>query len=167
MCTLNLGDITTRLHADQDRMNQPASIPLVTPGIPWTWVTLLAAKYWSQVALRKGESQNIRHSWVVTVPLAVSMVLAHTSKVFHTKVRFPKTQTLHRGKAQTACQGTGCVFGSTQLVLTYLVKIHNMKLWNVTLSPMVQLDSIQFSWIDLVTYSTTALQIWTEKSKLI
>lgn len=75
-------------------MNQPAKIPLVTPGMPGISVTLLATKYLSQVALRKGESQNICHSWVVTVPLAVSMVLAQTSKDFHTKVRFPKTHTL-------------------------------------------------------------------------
>ena len=75
-------------------MNQPAKIPLVTPGMPWISVTLLAAKYLSQVALRSAESQNMRHSWVVTVPLAVSTVLAQTSNVFHTKVRLPKMHTL-------------------------------------------------------------------------
>lgn len=68
--------------------------------MPWISVTLLAAKYLSQVALRKGESQNMRHSWVVAVPFAVSMVLAHTSNVFHTKVRLPKIQTLETRKAQ-------------------------------------------------------------------
>lgn len=109
--------------------NQPARIPLVTPGMPWTWLTLLAVKYLSQVALRKGESQNMRHSWVVTVPLAVSMVLAHTSKVFHTNVRFPKTHTLWRRKAQNVCQSIDVVagvcvsFGSKQFLLTSLVKI--------------------------------------------
>lgn len=75
-------------------------MPLVTPGMPWATVTLFSVKYLSQVALRKGESQNMRHSWVVTVPLADSMVLAHTSKVFHTKVRFPKRHTLERRKEQ-------------------------------------------------------------------
>lgn len=82
-------------------MNRPARIPLVTPGMPWTSVTLLAVKYLSQVALRKGESQNMRHSWVVTVPLAVSTVLAQTSNVFHTKVRFPRMHALKKGKAKT------------------------------------------------------------------
>lgn len=86
--------------ADPNWMNQPARIPLVIPGMPWIRVTLLAVKNLSQVALRKGESQNMRHSWVVTVPLADSMVLAHTSKVFHTKVRLPKIHTLERRKAQ-------------------------------------------------------------------
>lgn len=75
-------------------MHQPLRTPLVIPGIPWICVTLLAVKYLSQVALRKGESQNMRHSWVVTVPLAVSKVLAQISKFFHTKVRFPKIHTL-------------------------------------------------------------------------
>lgn len=84
-------------------MNQPAKIPLVTPGMPWISVTLLAAKYLSQVALRSVESQNMRHSWVVTVPLAVSTVLAHTSNVFHTKVRLPNMHTLEITKS-TKCQ---------------------------------------------------------------
>lgn len=87
-------------------MNQPARIPLVTPGMPWIWDTLLAVKYLSHVALRKGESQNMRHSWVVTiVPLAVSVVLAHTSNDFHTKVRLPKRHTLQGREAQNVCQG--------------------------------------------------------------
>lgn len=66
--------------------------------MPWISVTLLSMKYLSQVALRKGESQNMRHSWVVTVPLADSMVLAHTSNVFHTSVRLPRMHTLRRGR---------------------------------------------------------------------
>lgn len=82
----------------QTEMNRPARIPLVTPGMPWISVTLLAAKYLSQVALRRGESQNMRHSWVVTVPLAVSVVLAHTSNAFHTKVRLPKMHALDKKK---------------------------------------------------------------------
>lgn len=65
--------------------------------MPWISVTLLSMKYLSQVALRRGESQNMRHSWVVTVPLADSMVLAHTSNVFHTSVRLPRMHTLRSG----------------------------------------------------------------------
>lgn len=38
---------------------------------------------------------------MVTVPLAASMVLAHTSKPFHTKVRFPKRHTLQRENRKT------------------------------------------------------------------
>lgn len=68
--------------------------------MPCIWVTLLDVKYLSQVALRNGESQNMRHSWVVTVPLAVSTVLEHTSKVFQIKVRLPSRHTLRGGKAQ-------------------------------------------------------------------
>lgn len=81
-------------------MNRPARIPLVTPGMPWISVTLLSIKYLSQVALRRDESQNMRQSCVVTVPLAVSMVLAQTSKDFQTRVRFPRIQTLETPKEE-------------------------------------------------------------------
>lgn len=73
--------------------------------MPWIWDTLLAVKYLSQVALRWGESQNRRHSWVVTVPLAVSRVLAHTSKFFHTRVRFPRRHTLERREHKISARG--------------------------------------------------------------
>ncbi len=121
--------------ADPNRMNQPARIPLVTPGMPWIWDTLLAVKYLSQVALRKGESQNMRHSWVVTVPFAVSMVLAHTSKDFHTKVRLPKIHTLERREAQNVCQSIVVVAGARckEFVLTSLVKVQYIKSQNFTL----------------------------------
>lgn len=97
--------------------NRPARIPLVTPGMPWISVTLLSMKYLSQVALRRGESQNMRHSWVVTVPFADSMVLAHTSNVFHIRVRLPKMHTLYRertGKENLYCHfivTVHCFFG--------------------------------------------------------
>lgn len=78
--------------------HRPVQMPLVTPGMPWICVTLLATKYLSQVALSKDESQNMLHSCVVTVPLAVSTVLAHTSNVFHTNVRLPSKQTLEEGQ---------------------------------------------------------------------
>lgn len=106
----------------QTEMNRPARIPLVTPGMPWISVTLLATKYLSQVALRRGESQNMRHSWVVTVPLAVSMVLAHTSNAFHTKVRLPKMHALDKKKKKKILKSDRIPFSNTTALQIQTVK---------------------------------------------
>lgn len=98
VATVSLSD--QQNHIVSHSMSWPARIPLVTPGMPWISVTLLSVKYLSQVALRRDESQNMLQSWVVTVPLAVSMVLEQTSNVFHTRVRFPRIQTLKTRKEE-------------------------------------------------------------------
>lgn len=98
VATVSLSD--QQNHIISQSVSWPARIPLVTPGMPWISVTLLSIKYLSQVALRRDESQNMLQSWVVTVPLAVSMVLEQTSNVFHTRVRFPRRHTLETRKEE-------------------------------------------------------------------